>query len=195
MVFWAPHRVQLWGKYSQQLQIALYPLKEALILEKANRYHIPNFFIDPRGHNRESYDRQVSHMLHTYEVDLIVLIGYMRIVSAPFVKKWRGNILNVHPSLLPAFANKMDLKVHEAVLESGATESGCTVHEVIEEVDACPIIIQKRCPVLQGDTAPILKARVQQLESDALIEAIQLKSHPYLTRSRRTRHHATAHVH
>jgi len=101
------------------------------------------------------------------------MIGYMRIVSAAFVEAWRGRLLNVHPSLLPAFGGMMDTRVHEAVLAAGVAETGCTIHQVTEDVDAGPIVLQKRCPVLPGDTADTLKARVQALEQAAFIEVLK----------------------
>ena len=102
----------------------------------------------------------------------MVLVGYMRILSVEFVSCWQNKIINVHPSLLPAFAGKMDKSVHQAVLESGLKETGCTIHYVTEHVDAGPILLQKTCPVLAADNADLLKSRVQQLEGEALIEVI-----------------------
>lgn len=145
---------------------------DAIILKAAAEHHLANEFINPEGMTREQYDQAVSASLHHHQVDLILLIGYMRILSHAFVQEWQNKILNVHPSLLPAFAGGMDLDVHRAVLESKANESGCTVHIVTEAVDAGPIVIQKRCTVLPTDTPESLKARVQALEGLALIEAI-----------------------
>eukprot|EP00947_MAST-08B_sp_MAST-8B-sp1_P000667 g667.t1 len=126
------------------------------------------------GLAREAFDETVSQALVDHGVDLVLLVGYMRILSDGFVDKWEGRLMNVHPSLLPDFAGGMDLKVHEAVLAAGKSESGCTVHQVTKEVDAGPIVLQKRCAVLKDDTPESLKARVQALEGTALIEAVQL---------------------
>jgi phosphoribosylglycinamide formyltransferase-1 len=101
-----------------------------------------------------------------------VLIGYMRILSNQFVAQWNNKVINVHPSLLPAFAGGIDLDVHRAVLASGIKETGCTVHKVTTEVDGGPIVVQKACPVMVNDTIKTLKARVQALEGKALVEAI-----------------------
>ncbi|TAL61953.1 MAG: phosphoribosylglycinamide formyltransferase, partial [Legionella sp.] len=95
-----------------------------------------------------------------------------RILSPEFVTHWKDRIINVHPSLLPAFAGKMDLAVHQAVIDAKVPETGCTVHFVTAEVDAGPIILQKKCPVLASDTAEGLKLKVQQLEALALVDAI-----------------------
>lgn len=146
----------------------------ASILERAQAAAIPTLFSDPQGLTREQYDAQVSRILHTYQVDLIVLMGYMRILSDAFVAEWENRIINVHPSLLPAFAGMMDLDVHRAVIEGGVSETGCTVHYVTSIVDAGPVLLQQRCEVLADDSPQSLKARVQSLEGNALVEAIKL---------------------
>lgn len=146
---------------------------EAPILARATHFGLKALFVDPKGLDSEDYDQRLSRLLVDHQIDLIILIGYMRILSAPFVLNWKNKIMNVHPSLLPAYAGLMNLKVHQAVLDAAETKTGCTVHFVTEEVDAGPIILQKHCPVLRGDTAELLQARVQQLEGLALIEAIK----------------------
>jgi phosphoribosylglycinamide formyltransferase-1 len=123
--------------------------------------------------SRESYDQRVTQALTNAGAELVLMIGYMRIVSAAFVETWRGRLLNVHPSLLPAFGGLMNLKVHVAVLESRVSETGCTIHQVTEEVDGGPVVLQKRCAVLPGDTAETLKERVQALEQVAFIEVLR----------------------
>ncbi len=145
----------------------------APILERAAKYGVRTQFLDPAGLKREAYDDQVTEALREAGVELVLLIGYMRIVSAKFVETWRGKLLNVHPSLLPAFGGLMNQRVHEAVLAAGVSETGCTIHQVTEEVDGGPIVLQKRCPVLPGDTAEILKDRVQALEQAAFVEVLQ----------------------
>ncbi len=145
---------------------------EALILENAKSAGLITYFIDSKNITQEAYDQKISDVLKKYHVELVVLIGYMKILSAGFIQTWRERIINVHPSLLPAFAGGMDNNVHQAVLEAGMIESGCTVHQVTEEVDAGPILMQKKCVVLQEDNRDSLKARVQALEAEALIEVI-----------------------
>jgi len=156
-----------------QIQMVISNKSEALILKHAELNALPNQFVDSRGLTRDEYDLKISTLLRAHRVDLILLIGYMRILSAEFVDTWKNKIINVHPSLLPAFAGKMDLEVHQAVLAAGMTETGCTVHYVTAEVDAGPIIMQKKCFVSPIDTPQQLKERVQQLESEALIEVIR----------------------
>jgi phosphoribosylglycinamide formyltransferase-1 len=145
----------------------------APILERAAKHGVRALFLDPAGLKREAYDEQVSDALRDSGAELVLLIGYMRIVSAKFVNTWQGRLLNVHPSLLPAFGGLMNQRVHEAVLAAGIGETGCTIHQVTEEVDGGPIVLQKRCPVLPGDSAETLKDRVQALEQAAFVEVLQ----------------------
>jgi phosphoribosylglycinamide formyltransferase-1 len=147
--------------------------RNAPILERADRSRVPTLFLDPAGLKRDEYDRQVTDALRQAGAELVLMIGYMRIVSTSFVEEWKGHLLNVHPSLLPAFGGLMNQKVHEAVLAAGVSETGCTIHQVTEEVDGGPIVLQKRCSVLPGDTPELLKDRVQDLEKLAFIEVLQ----------------------
>jgi len=124
------------------------------------------------GRSREDYDAEITRRLEAAGCKLVVLVGFMRILSAPFCKRWERRCLNIHPSLLPKFAGGMDLEVHQAVLQAGEKESGCTVHMVEPLVDAGQVVVQKRCPVLPSDTPESLKARVQALEGHALVAAI-----------------------
>lgn len=165
-------------RLSAEIAVVISNKASAGILERATEFNIPTQFVNPEGLPREVFDEQVTVLLRQYNVDLIVLIGYMRILSDRFIRDWPERIINIHPSLLPAFAGKMDLDVHRAVLEDGVAETGCTVHIVTEEVDAGPVIVQKRCRVLNDDTAETLKARVQSLEGEALIDAIKKFSAP-----------------
>lgn len=158
---------------SAEISLVVSNKADALILTKAKEHHLPAKFVDPAYKTREQYDQQLSLLFREANVDLIVLIGYMRILSADFVTAWQHHIMNVHPSLLPAFAGKMDLDVHRAVLAAGVRETGCTVHHVTEVVDGGAIILQKKCVVLPTDTPEQLKHRVQQLEGVALVEAIK----------------------
>lgn len=161
-------------KCHARIQVVISNRKDALILEKAKNVNLTHLFIDPTGLTREAYDDVLSLQLKKHDVDLIVLIGYMRILSPRFVATWKEQILNVHPSLLPKHAGLMDLAVHQAVISAGDKETGCTVHVVTDVVDQGRIVVQKRCAVLSSDTAEILKQRVQSLEGEALIESINL---------------------
>ncbi|MCS7113573.1 MAG: phosphoribosylglycinamide formyltransferase [Nitrososphaerota archaeon] len=149
--------------------------RDAYILERARMNGIEAIFIDPKGLSREEYDRIVVDELEKRKpIDLILLIGYMRILSKFFIDRFRWRILNIHPSLLPAFAGGMDLEVHKAVLDYGVKVTGCTLHFVDEGVDTGPIFIQKVVDVSDDDTPITLKAKVQRREQEALIEAIKI---------------------
>jgi phosphoribosylglycinamide formyltransferase 1 len=160
------------------IEIVISNKKSAAILERAQSHGLMTQFIDPIGLTREAFDANISDVLKQHAVDLVVLIGYMRILSSTFICRWENKIINVHPSLLPAHAGKMDLDVHQAVIAAGERETGCTVHYVTEQVDAGPIVLQKTCAVLSGDSPENLKMRVQELEGKALVEAIEkISSH------------------
>ena len=146
----------------------------AYILERAEINNVPAFFISRKGKKREEFDGEITAVLKEHGVDLVLLIGFMRILSPEFCRVWQDRILNVHPSLLPKYAGGMDINVHEEVLKNKDTETGCTIHFVNEVVDAGPILIQKKCNVDPDDTADSLKTKVQTLEGEAFIEAIKL---------------------
>ncbi len=145
----------------------------APVLNRAADHNLPTLVLDPVGRTRQAYDELVTAALQQAEATIVLMVGYMRIVSPSFVEAWRGRLLNVHPSLLPAFGGMMNKKVHEAVLTSGVTETGCTIHHVTEDVDGGPIVLQKRCAVLSGDTVESLQDRVQALEQQAFVEVLQ----------------------
>ena len=136
-------------------------------------------FISHKEKSREEFDFEMTSILKNHNVDLLLLIGFMRILSAEFCGEWQDRLLNVHPSLLPKYAGGMDTNVHEEVLKNGDTETGCTIHFVTDEVDGGPILIQKKCNVDAGDTVETMKTKVQELEGRAFIEAIQLIHRKY----------------
>jgi phosphoribosylglycinamide formyltransferase 1 len=111
--------------------------------------------------DREAYDAELHHVLTRANVEFVCLAGFMRILSADFVRKWEGRIVNIHPSLLPAFRG---LKPQRQALEAGVTVTGCTVHYVVPELDAGPAIAQAEVPVLDGDTEATLSARILEAE-------------------------------
>jgi formyltetrahydrofolate-dependent phosphoribosylglycinamide formyltransferase len=157
-----------------EIAVVISNKKEAYILERAKQNKIPFIFISHKGKNREEFDEEITSVLKKSEVELILLIGFMRILSASFCQAWRDRLLNVHPSLLPKYAGGMDASIHEEVLKNGEKETGCTIHFVTEDVDGGPILIQKKCLVDDNDTVETLKTKVQQLEGVAFIESIKL---------------------
>ena len=162
------------GGLDAEITIVISNKKDAYALERARKHGIEELFIDPSGKTREEFDRVVSKELGARGVELIALIGYMRYLSRWFVNKYKNKIMNVHPSLLPAFAGGMDLNVHKAVLDRGCKVSGCTIHFVDEGADTGPIIIQKPASIEENETVDTLRDKVQELEKQAFVEAIQL---------------------
>ena len=160
------------GELDASVELVVSNNKKALILEKARSHNIDSFFIDHKNKKREVFDKEISQRLKEKEVDLILLIGFMRILSCGFVSEWSGKIINVHPSLLPKYAGGMNSDVHKSVLDAGDKETGCTIHLVTKEVDGGPILLQKSCPVFENDSIDSLKERVQKLEGEAFIEII-----------------------
>ena len=148
--------------------------EHAFILERARKYGVNACFVSHKNKTREEFDREVTKLLEEHNVDLILLIGFMRILSQGFCHRWQDKILNVHPSLLPKYAGGMDTNVHEEVILNGDLKTGCTIHFVTENVDSGPILIQKSCAVEKSDTVETLKKKVQILEGQAFVEAINL---------------------
>lgn len=144
-------------------------------LEKARTNNFPAIFIDPANKTREEFDLEMAKTLQEKEVDLIVLVGYMRILSPEFVHKFPHRIINVHPSLIPKYSGKnfFNKGVHEAVLKAGEKETGMTIHYIDETVDTGAIICQKTCPVSPNDTPETLKDKVQDLEKKYYPEIIR----------------------
>jgi formyltetrahydrofolate-dependent phosphoribosylglycinamide formyltransferase len=147
---------------------------KAIILEKARVASIPAIALKyTKNMSRDDYDAQVTKTLKEYSVDVVLMIGYMRIVSPSFTAEWAGKLLNVHPSLLPEFAGGMDMDVHAEVLKAKKTITGCTVHLVTDVVDGGEIVARRHCSVGENDTADTLKARVQAMEGEALLSSLR----------------------
>jgi len=162
------------GELNAQACVVMSNRKSAYILERAKNHNVPAVFISHKGKSREEFDAEITSLLKDHNVDLVLLIGFMRILSPEFCREWRDRLLNVHPSLLPKYAGGVDTNVHKDVLNNGETETGCTIHFVTDEVDGGPILIQKKCNVEPDETVETLKTKVQKLEGEAFIEAIQL---------------------
>ena len=161
-------------KLSATVSTVISNRKNAYILDRAKDHSVPFYFISHKGKDRKDFDAEMTEVLKKHEVYLVLLIGFMRILSSSFCREWRDRILNVHPSLLPKYAGGMDTNVHEEVLKNKDKETGCTIHFVTDELDSGPILIQKKCAVEEGDTVETLKSKVQILEGEAFLEAIPL---------------------
>jgi len=167
-----------------KISVVVSDKKDAYALERAKKHGIEAVFIDAKAEDilavkdkeerREAFDRKVAAELEKHDVELILAIGYMRIIGQWLVDKFRNKIMNIHPSLLPAFAGGMDKDVHKDVLESGVKETGCTLFFIDETVDAGPVIFKKKVDVEENETVDTLKEKVQKAEQEVLIRAIKL---------------------
>lgn len=149
--------------------------KDAYALERARAAGYKAVFVDPKGKTREEFDIEIAAVLKENAVDLVVLVGYMRILSTEFVRAFPRRIINVHPALMPKFSGPgyFGANVHEAVLKAGEKETGCTIHFVDEGVDTGEIIVQKKVTIAPDDTADTLKEKVQTLEKKWYPEVIR----------------------
>lgn len=135
---------------------------DAYGLERARRSNIPALCLDHKEFaSREQYDQKLMDSIDTYQPDLVVLAGFMRILTADFVHHYHGRMLNIHPSLLPRFRG---LNTHQRAIDEGDKVHGMSVHFVTPELDGGPVIIQSRVPVFSNDSAEELAQRVQQQE-------------------------------
>lgn len=160
-----------------QVALVVVNRPEAFARERARREKIPELFLNPQDYpDRETYFARIITELENYQVDLICLAGFLLQLTPNIISRYRGKILNIHPALLPKFGGKglYGQRVHEAVLAAGEKESGATVHFVDEEYDHGPAIIQKRVPVLAGDTAQSLADRILTEEHKIYPQAIRL---------------------
>lgn len=157
-----------------KISVVISNRQDAYILERAEKHNLKTVFIDGKDKTREEFDRKVMKLLDEENVGLVLLIGYMKFISNEFVDKWRNKVMNVHPSLLPKYAGGMDKGVHKTILEAGEKETGMTIHFVDEGEDTGPIILQKKCNIEPDETVDSLKEKVQKLEGEGLVEAIEL---------------------
>lgn len=145
--------------YPAEIALVLSNVPDAPGLERASGFGIATATVDHSafGKDREAFERAMDEVLRVHQIDLVVLAGFMRIMTAWFVKRWEGRMINIHPSLLPLFKGT---HTHRQALEAGVAEHGCSVHFVVPELDAGPVIAQATVPVLPGDDENTLAARV-----------------------------------
>ena len=155
---------------ASEVAIVICDKPEAAGLLKARQRGVETVVIERRNRPREEHDAEIIAKLQERNVELVCLAGYMRLLSPSFVAAFPNKIVNIHPSLLPAYPG---LNIHERVLAAGEQVSGCTVHYVNDGLDAGPIILQKEVPVLAGDTAETLAARILEQEHGVYIEAVK----------------------
>ena len=159
------------GKLSAEIAVVVSNVEAAPGLRRARERGLNVFSASSKGLSREAFDRQVIHALKETRVDLVCLAGFMRLLSPSFIQAFRNHILNIHPTLLPAFPG---LDAQRQALEYGVKVTGCTVHFVDEGLDSGPIILQAVVPVLDADTEESLSARILEQEHQLYPKAIQL---------------------
>jgi len=159
------------GRLKAEIAIVISNRADAPGLESAKRRGLNAVLIPSKGRVREEHDAEVVAALKQAQVDLICLAGYMRLLSPDFIRAFPNRIVNIHPSLLPAFPG---MDAQNQALEYGVKVTGCTVHFVDEHLDHGPIILQKTVPVLDGDDVHTLSARILEQEHAAYSEAIGL---------------------
>ena len=140
-------------------------------LDKARAAQIPTIVISHQGKTREAFDAEIDRALRAARAEIVVLAGFMRILSDGFVRGWEGRLINIHPSLLPAYKGT---RVHQRVIEAGEALSGASVHFVVPELDAGPVIAQSSAPVHPSDTPETLAERVLGVEHKLYPEALKL---------------------
>ena len=166
-----------------EIAVVLSNVEDALGLAAARELNLPAFAVPSSGRTRAEHDAEMIARLHQHKIDLVCLAGYMRIISPAFLAAFPNRILNVHPSLLPAFPG---LDAQKQAFDYGAKVAGCSVHFVDEAVDHGVIILQKTVPVNDDDTAETLSARILQQEHLAYPEAIaRVLSGHYVIQGRR----------
>ena len=164
------------GTVQAKLVAVISNKKEAPALERARRHGLSTLFVDPKPYagrpdSREAYDRELLDVLRQYDVELVLLAGYMKIVTTALVEAFANRMMNIHPSLLPSFPG---LDVQKKAIEWGCKLAGCTVHFVTEGVDEGPIILQAAVPILDEDTPDTLAARILEQEHKIYPRAVQL---------------------
>jgi len=159
--------------YPAEIVLVVSNTPDAGGLERAREAAIATAVIDHRsfGEDREAFERALDEELRKYRIEIVCLAGFMRLLTAWFIGRWSGRILNIHPALLPDFKG---LHTHRRALQAGAKRHGATVHFVVEETDAGPVISQQSVAVLQGDTEETLAARVLEVEHRIYPEALRL---------------------
>ncbi|MFQ5796191.1 MAG: phosphoribosylamine--glycine ligase [Candidatus Bipolaricaulia bacterium] len=155
------------------LKFVLSNKKDCYALERARKAGLKTIFIDPKGKTRDRYDEECLKVCRQHNIDLIVLIGYMRIISPVLIRSYRNKIMNIHPSLLPQYPG-MDMEVHRAVIENQEKESGCTLHFVDDGVDTGPIILQEKLTIDENETPESLKKKVQAKEKEVILRGIRM---------------------
>jgi len=160
------------GKIPARVTVVLSDKADAFALKRAEKHGISHFFVDPKKFDSgEDYDKELIRILKEHQVDLMILAGFMRLMSSLFIQTFRNRVMNIHPALLPSFPGTHGVR---DALNYGVKVSGVTVHFADEGLDTGPIILQEAVPVLEDDTEETLHNRIHQAEYRVYPEAIRL---------------------
>jgi phosphoribosylglycinamide formyltransferase-1 len=164
------------GEIDGDVVVVISNVEDAYALERARKHDIQAFAFPHEDMSREEHEKDIIECLDQHQVDLVILAGYLRMLTPLMFSKYGGRMMNTHPALLPSFGGKgmHGLNVHKAVIDLGCKVSGCTIHFVTEDVDGGQVILQKAVPVHEDDTPEALQERVLKEEHKLLPRAIQL---------------------
>ncbi len=155
------------------LKFVLSDQRDCYALQRAAQAGFKTHYIDPKGKKREEFDAACLKICQEEKIDLILLIGYMRIITKVLIEPYQNKIINIHPSLLPKYPGR-DLDVHAEVLKNQEKESGCTLHYVTEELDGGEIILQEKVRVDENETPESLKVKVQEKEQEVILKGLKM---------------------
>jgi phosphoribosylglycinamide formyltransferase 1 len=167
------------GKLEAEICLVVCDREDAYVLERAKLENIDSFSFSAKNYsNKTEYESEILEKLRQYEIEFIILAGYMRLIGPTLLQKYSQRIVNIHPSLLPSFPGKDAIG---QAFDAGVKETGVTVHYVDDEMDTGPVIAQKTVPILEGDSRDILQKRIQEMEHDLYPSVLQELCHKKLT--------------
>ncbi|MDR4927948.1 MULTISPECIES: phosphoribosylglycinamide formyltransferase [Peribacillus] len=167
------------GKLEAEICLVVCDREDAYVLERAKLENIDSFSFSAKNYsNKTVYESEILEKLRQYEIEFIILAGYMRLIGPTLLQKYSQRIVNIHPSLLPSFPGKDAIG---QAFDAGVKETGVTVHYVDDGMDTGPVIAQKAVPILEGDTKDILQKRIQEMEHDLYPSVLQELCHKKLT--------------
>jgi phosphoribosylglycinamide formyltransferase 1 len=167
------------GKLEAEICLVVCDREDAYVLERAKLENIDSFSFSAKNYsNKTEYESEILEKLRQYEIEFIILAGYMRLIGPTLLQKYSQRIVNIHPSLLPSFPGKDAIG---QAFDAGVKETGVTVHYVDDGMDTGPVIAQKTVPILEGDTKDILQKRIQEMEHDLYPSVLQELCHKKLT--------------
>ncbi|MBO1000362.1 phosphoribosylglycinamide formyltransferase [Bacillus sp. SD075] len=167
------------GKLEAEICLVVCDREDAYVLERAKLENIDSFSFSAMNYsNKTEYELEILEKLRHYEIEFIILAGYMRLIGPILLQEYSQRIVNIHPSLLPSFPGKDAIG---QAFDAGVKETGVTVHYVDDGMDTGPVIAQKAVPILEGDTKDILQKRIQEMEHDLYPSVLQELCHKKLT--------------